>query len=69
MAPKTKNFCRMAEKVDFSQGFIGCCAFRQRSRVGEHSVFGVALAHAAPTFISKDCSQLMYLKPLKGDAP
>jgi hypothetical protein len=69
MVPKTKSFGRMAEKVDFLQGFIDPCTFRESSRVGEQSVFGVALAHATPTFTAKDCSQLMYLKPQKGDAP
>ena len=46
----------MAEKVDFLQGFIDPCTFRESSRVGEQSVFGVALAHATPTFNAKDCS-------------
>jgi hypothetical protein len=67
--PQNQEFWEIAEKVDFLQGFIGRRTFRESSRVGEPSVFGVALAHATPTFIANNCSQLMYLKPLKGDAP
>jgi hypothetical protein len=40
----------MAEKVNLLQGFIGCCTFKESSRMGDESVFGVALAHAKPTF-------------------